>query len=156
MRSHVTIYCDGACSPNPGVGGWGAVLISESHGARREISGAEANTTNNRMELTGAIQALAVLKHPCIVDLFTDSQYVQNAFTEGWIDKWMKNGWRNSGKKPVSNEDLWRRLVELSAVHHIRWHWVRGHADSNENNRADQLAVEARVHLASRLEEGPG
>lgn len=150
MKPHVTIFSDGACSPNPGLGGWGAVLLSEQFGARKEISGAEAETTNNRMELTAAIRALETLKRPCVVELFTDSQYVRNAFAEGWLDKWQRNGWKSAGRKPVLNEDLWRRLLELGAVHEIRWHWVRGHADNEHNNRADQLAVAARESLAAR------
>ena len=150
MKPRVTIFCDGACSPNPGLGGWGAVLLSEKHGARKEISGAEAATTNNRMELTAAIRALESLKRPCVVELFTDSQYVRNAFAEGWLDKWQRNGWKSAGRKPVLNEDLWRRLIELGAVHEIRWNWVRGHADNEHNNRADQLAVAARESLAAQ------
>jgi ribonuclease HI len=149
VKPLVTIYCDGACSPNPGNGGWGAILLSERHRARREISGAEPGTTNNRMELTAAIRALEALKRPCSVDVFTDSQYVQSAFAEGWLAKWQQNGWKNAGRKAVSNEDLWRRLVVLSTNHEIRWHWVRGHAENKENNRADELAVAARERLAS-------
>ncbi len=150
MKPHVTIFSDGACAPNPGFGGWGAVLLSEQHGARKEISGAEAETTNNRMELTAAIKALETLKKPCVVELFTDSQYVRNAFAEGWLDKWQRNGWMSAGRKPVLNEDLWRRLIELGAVHEIHWHWVRGHAENEHNNRADQLAVAARESLAAQ------
>ncbi len=150
MKPHVTIFSDGACSPNPGLGGWGAVLLSEQYGARKEISGAEAETTNNRMELTAAIKALESLKRPCVVELFTDSQYVRNAFAEGWLDKWQQNGWKSAGRKPVLNEDLWRRLIELGAVHEIHWHWVRGHAENEHNNRADQLAVAARESLAAQ------
>ena len=125
-------------------------MLSEEHGARKEISGAEAETTNNRMELTAAIRALETLKKPCVVELFTDSQYLRNAFTEGWLDKWQRNGWKSAGRKPVLNEDLWRRLLELGAVHEIHWHWVRGHADNEHNNRADQLAVAARESLAAQ------
>jgi len=148
MKPHVTIFCDGACSPNPGIGGWGTVLISERHQARKEISGAELSTTNNRMELTAAIKGLESLKEPCAVDVFTDSQYVRNAFAQGWLAKWQLNGWKNADRKAVSNEDLWRRLIALGEVHEIKWHWVRGHAENEGNNRADQLAVAAREELA--------
>lgn len=147
----VRIYCDGACSPNPGLGGWGVVLLSDGHGARKELSGAELDTTNNRMELTGAIRGLEYLKRPCRVDLSTDSLYVLNAFAKGWLDRWMANGWRTSDRKPVQNEDLWRHLVELREVHEIRWLWVRGHSTDVENNRADALAVQARLQLAAQL-----
>ena len=145
----VRLYCDGACSPNPGLGGWGVVLLSDQHGARKELSGAEPDTTNNRMELLGAIRGLEALRQPCTVELSTDSLYVLNAFEKGWLQRWQKNGWRTSDKKPVSNEDLWRRLLELSAVHQIRWLWVKGHSTDVENNRADALAVEARLQLAA-------
>ena len=147
----VRLYCDGACSPNPGNGGWGAVLISDCHGARKELSGAEANTTNNRMELLAAIRGLEALKEPCQVELTTDSQYVHNAFTKGWLKKWKANGWRTVEKKPVQNEDLWRRLLELGEIHEVSWSWVRGHATDVENNRADALAVAARQKLAAGL-----
>jgi ribonuclease HI len=153
-KPHVRIYCDGACSPNPGLGGWGVVLLSDRHGARKELSGAELDTTNNRMELTGAIRGLESLKQPCRVDLATDSKYVLGAFTKGWLSRWMANGWRTADKKPVQNEDLWRRLVELGEVHDIRWLWVRGHAADVENNRADALAVAARLRLAADLGRG--
>ncbi len=152
MKPHVTIFCDGACSPNPGIGGWGTVLISERHQARKEISGAELSTTNNRMELTAAIKGLESLKEPCAVDVFTDSQYVRNAFAQGWLAKWQLNGWKNADRKAVSNEDLWRRLIALGEVHEIKWHWVRGHAENEGNNRADQLAVAAREELARQAD----
>ena len=148
MKSYVRIYCDGACSPNPGVGGWGVVLLSDQHGARKELSGGEGDTTNNRMELTAAIRGLEALKSPCRVDVSTDSKYVQQAFARGWISRWQGNGWRTSEKKPVLNADLWKRLVELEGVHEVRWLWVRGHGDDPENNRADALAVEARLRFA--------
>jgi len=150
VKPHVTIYCDGACSPNPGIGGWGTVLISEQHRARKEISGAELKTTNNRMELTAAIKGLESLKQPCAVDVFTDSQYVRNAFAQGWLAKWQRNGWKSAARTAISNEDLWRRLIALGEVHDIKWHWVRGHADNAGNNRADRLAVAAREALARR------
>jgi ribonuclease HI len=147
----VRIYCDGACSPNPGVGGWGVVLLSDHHGMRKELSGAEAETTNNRMELLAAIRGLEALKQPCRVELSTDSQYVHNAFQKRWIEKWQKNGWRTAEKKPVQNEDLWRELIELCRLHTVEWRWVRGHANDVENNRADALAVQARLDLAAQL-----
>jgi ribonuclease HI len=145
----VRIYCDGACSPNPGFGGWGVVLLSDQHGVRRELSGAEPDTTNNRMELLAAIRGLEALKYPCSVEISTDSQYVHNAFAKGWIERWRRNGWRTAEKKPVLNDDLWRRLLELGELHEVRWRWVRGHAADVENNRADVLAVEARLRLAA-------
>lgn len=148
----VHIYCDGACSPNPGIGGWGAVLIAPEHGNhRRELSGAEPNTTNNRMELMGAIMALRALKRPSRVVLHTDSQYLRNAFEKRWLASWQRNGWRTAQKQPVLNQDLWRELLELSAVHDIEWRWVRGHAGIAENERCDELAVAARMELAAKL-----
>ncbi|XXF77984.1 ribonuclease HI [Myxococcaceae bacterium GXIMD 01537] len=148
----VHIYCDGACSPNPGLGGWGAILIApERAGYRKELSGAEPDSTNNRMELTAALMALRALKQPCRVEVFTDSKYVRNAFQEKWLEKWQRNGWRTSDKKPVSNEDLWRELLAATSQHQVNWNWVRGHSDDVENNRADELAVSARLALAARL-----
>lgn len=152
MRPRVIIYCDGACSPNPGLGGWGAVLISPGHGdRRRELSGAMPDTTNNRMELLGAIMALRALKRPCEVLLHTDSRYVCSAFEEGWLEKWRANGWRTSARKAVENQDLWLDLVGLSNVHEVSWHWVPGHSDVIENNRCDELAVAAREALRDRV-----
>jgi ribonuclease HI len=136
----VTIYTDGACSGNPGPGGWGAVLISGS--LRKEIAGGEPATTNNRMELTAAISALKELKGPSRVDLYTDSKYLKQGITE-WIERWKADGWkRRSGKRrlPVKNEDLWRTLDELVAAHQVTFHWVEGHAGHSENERADALA----------------
>ncbi len=136
----MTIYTDGACSGNPGPGGWGAVLISGS--LRKEISGGEASTTNNRMELAAAISALKELKGPSQVDLYTDSKYVKQGITE-WIERWKADGWkRRSGKRrlPVKNEDLWKVLDELVAAHRVTFHWVEGHAGHGENERADALA----------------
>ncbi|PTL79495.1 ribonuclease HI [Vitiosangium sp. GDMCC 1.1324] len=148
----VHIYCDGACSPNPGIGGWGSILISPAHGnARRELSGAEPETTNNRMELTAALMALRALKAPCQVQLFTDSQYVRNAFEEKWLDKWQRTGWKTSSRQPVQNSDLWQALLEQARVHRVTWNWVRGHSGHEENERADALAVAARLELAARL-----
>jgi len=138
--NRVTIYTDGACSGNPGPGGWGAVLLSGEH--RKEISGGEAQTTNNRMELTAAIEALRALKMPSKVDLYTDSTYVKKGITE-WIQNWKKNGWkRRSGRKllPVKNAELWRELDLLVAEHDVTFHWVEGHAGNEENERCDELA----------------
>lgn len=140
MATRVRIYTDGACSGNPGPGGWGAVLISGSH--RKELSGGEAETTNNRMELTAAIEALRALNGTPQVDLFTDSTYVKKGITE-WIASWRRNGWRRrSGKRllAVKNEDLWRELDRLAEAHHVSFHWVEGHAGHSENERADALA----------------
>lgn len=139
----VTIYTDGACSGNPGPGGWGAVLKSGPH--RREISGGDAQTTNNRMELTAAIEALKALRSPSQVDLFTDSTYVEKGITE-WIANWKNNDWkRKSGKRllPVKNDDLWRELDRVVSEHEVTFHWVEGHAGDRENERCDVLAREA-------------
>jgi ribonuclease HI len=139
----VTIYTDGACSGNPGPGGWGAVLVSGS--LRKEIQGGERDTTNNRMELTAAIEALKALRGSSEVDLYTDSTYVRSGITE-WIDAWKRNGWRRrSGKRwlPVKNEDLWRELDRRVAEHRVRFHWVEGHAGHPDNERADELARSA-------------
>ena len=133
----VTIYTDGACSGNPGPGGWGALLI---HGdKRKELKGGEPATTNNRMELTAAIMALEALKRPCSVDLWTDSQYVRQGVTS-WLPGWKANGWRTADKKPVKNAELWQRLDEARAGHDVRWHWVRGHAGHAQNEHVDGLA----------------
>ena len=140
MSERVTIYTDGACSGNPGPGGWAALLIY--NGREKELSGGEAATTNNRMELTAAIMALEALTRPCTVDLFTDSQYVRHGITE-WLRNWKARGWRTADKKPVKNEDLWRRLDEARTRHEVVWHWVRGHADDPLNHRVDALAVAA-------------
>ena len=138
---HVTVYTDGACSGNPGPGGWGAVLIYGE--MRREMSGAEANTTNNRMELTAAIKALEALKMACMVDLYSDSAYLINAYRQNWLTNWVRRGWLKADKKPVENVDLWKRLLELSSVHTVTWHKVKGHADNPENNLCDRLATDA-------------
>jgi ribonuclease HI len=138
---HITIYTDGACSGNPGPGGWAAILIHGSH--RKEISGGEAHTTNNRMELRATIEALRALRESCRVDLHTDSAYIQRAFTEGWLERWQRNGWRTSAKKPVENRDLWEELLVLANQHKVNWVKVKGHADDELNNRADELAVAA-------------
>ncbi len=134
----VTIYTDGACSYNPGPGGWGAVLIYNSK--RKEISGGEENTTNNRMEMTAVIRALEALKEPCVVDLYSDSAYVVNAISEGWLLRWESSSWRTADKKPVKNDDLWKRITELLKIHRVTFLKVKGHADDELNNRCDQLA----------------
>ena len=133
----VEIFTDGACSGNPGIGGWGALLRYNE--TEKELSGAERLTTNNRMEMTAVIAALNALKHPCAVNLFSDSQYVINGVTK-WIFGWQKNGWRTADKKPVQNSDLWQEIVRLTKYHTIEWHWVKGHAGHAENERADALA----------------
>jgi ribonuclease HI len=137
MSERVTIYTDGACSGNPGPGGWGALLIFR--GRERELSGAEPLTTNNRMELTAAIMALEALTRDCAVDLYTDSQYVRHGIT-AWLASWQARGWRTADNKPVKNEDLWRRLDAARHRHDVTWHWVRGHADDPLNHRVDGLA----------------
>ena len=143
----VSIWTDGACSGNPGPGGWGALLRFGEH--EKELSGGEFETTNNRMELLAAIEALNALTQPCIVDLYTDSQYVKGGMT-GWIEGWKKNGWRTSAKKPVKNAELWQALDEALKRHDISWHWVKGHAGHPENERADELAREGMAPYKTR------
>lgn len=138
--SSVIIYTDGACRGNPGPGGWGALLIAGDR--RKELNGAETETTNNRMELTAAIQALSALNRRCNVKLYTDSQYVRLGITE-WIHQWKERGWRTADKKPVKNTDLWQALDAQIARHDVEWHWVKGHAGDPGNERADQLANDA-------------
>jgi len=133
----IRIWTDGACLGNPGPGGWGALLRWNGH--EKELSGGEANTTNNRMELMAAIQALDALKRPSVVELTTDSQYVRKGMLE-WMGNWKKNGWRTASKKPVKNDDLWKRLDAAVARHQVQWHWVKGHSGHPENERADELA----------------
>ncbi len=133
----VAIWTDGACSGNPGPGGWGAVLTYDGH--EKDLCGGEPLTTNNRMELTAAIMALEALKRPCEIDLHTDSQYVKGGVT-GWINGWKRNGWKTADKKPVKNVDLWQRLDEATKRHQVTWHWVKGHAGNEMNERADELA----------------
>ncbi len=135
----VSIYTDGACSGNPGPGGWGAVLLYGQH--KKEISGGEPSTTNNRMELTAVIAALSMLKEPCAVDLYSDSKYVIDALEKGWARGWKKRGWVKSDKKPALNPDLWEQLLTLVDVHQLTYHWVKGHAENVYNNRCDELAV---------------
>jgi ribonuclease HI len=150
MNDRVEIWTDGACSGNPGPGGWGVILRSAGH--EKELSGGEAMTTNNRMELMAAISALEALKRSCAVDLHTDSQYLRGGVTE-WMKNWKRNGWRTSDKKPVKNEDLWRRLDEAVQRHEIYWKWVKGHAGDPMNERADELA---RHGMAPYLSKGRG
>lgn len=138
----VTIYTDGACSGNPGPGGWGAIL--SYNGREKELSGGERQTTNNRMELTAVISALEALREPCAVELYSDSKYVIDALSKGWAESWRKKNWIKSDKKPALNPDLWERLLDLTAVHTMRYHWVKGHADNEYNNRCDALAVAER------------
>ena len=138
MRT-VTIYTDGACSGNPGPGGWGAIL--EWNGVEKELSGGEAQTTNNRMELTAVISALSALKEPCHVELYTDSKYVADAVMKRWVYAWKAKGWVKSDKKPALNPDLWEMLLGLVSQHEMHYHWVKGHAENEKNNRCDQMAV---------------
>lgn len=155
-KACVIVYTDGGASPNPGLGGWGALLVSPAHGgAERELYGAEPDTTNNRMEITAAIQALRALKYPCRVELHTDSTYLRNAFEKGWLEKWRRNGWRTSGKQVVLNRDLWEELWELSRTHDVRWHWVKGHAEDERNNRCDALVRRAREEFLASGRTGP-
>ena len=142
----IEIYTDGACSGNPGPGGWGAVL--RYNGREKEISGGEVQTTNNRMELTAVIAALECLKEPCTVELYSDSKYVIDALSKGWAVSWRKKGWIKSDKKPALNVDLWERLLKLTEAHEMRYHWVKGHADNEYNNRCDALAVAEREKFA--------
>jgi ribonuclease HI len=141
QADEVVIYTDGACSGNPGPGGWAAILSSGDY--ERVITGAEKRTTNNRMELTAAIEALRVLRRSCRVKIHTDSAYVEKAFNDGWIDNWLKRGWKTASKKPVENQDLWKELIDLAGKHSVEWIKVKGHADDALNNRVDGLAVEA-------------
>ena len=135
----VTIYTDGACSGNPGPGGWGAILMYGAH--RRELSGGEAETTNNRMELTAVIRALSLLKEPCIVELWSDSKYVIDGLSKGWAKGWRARGWIKSDKKPALNPDLWEMLLGLVSQHEMHYHWVKGHEENEKNNRCDEQAV---------------
>lgn len=145
--NEVTIYTDGACSGNPGPGGWAAILRLGEH--EKELYGYDPATTNQRMELTAAIQALQALKFPCQVKLYSDSAYLVNAFRQDWLGRWEKNGWLNVKKEPVENQDLWYELLRLNRIHRIEWLKVQGHADDKINNRCDALARRA-------IKEGPG
>ena len=148
----VRIHTDGACSGNPGPGGWGAILAWNDH--ERELKGGEPHTTNNRMELTAAIAALDALKRPCTVDLFTDSQYLRSGITT-WITTWKRNGWRTAERKPVKNVDLWQRLDQLLTRHEVHWHWVKGHSGHDLNERADRLARQGLVDSRNATGKAP-
>ncbi len=137
----VIIYTDGACSGNPGPGGWGTILMYEDN--KKEISGGKKNTTNNIMELTAVVEALKLLKYKCNVKLYSDSAYVVNAFNQKWIYGWMKNGWKNSNKEPVKNKEIWEELYSLTKIHNVEFIKVKGHADNEYNNRCDEMAREA-------------
>ena len=141
----VEIYTDGACSGNPGPGGWGTILIYNGH--EKEMSGGEAQTTNNRMELTAVIKGLAALKEPCDVTITTDSKYVCDAINQGWLDKWVSNNWRKADKKPVLNVDLWEQLLALLGKHKTSFVWVKGHNDHPQNERCDKLAVSEYLNI---------
>ena len=146
----VTVYTDGACSGNPGPGGWGAILMFGEH--KKELSGGEARTTNNRMELMAVISALSALKEPCRVELWSDSKYVVDALEKGWAVGWRKRGWIKSDKKPALNQDLWERLLKLTEIHDLHCHWVKGHAENPCNNRCDEMAVaESRKFITSTI-----
>lgn len=146
-RKHVNLYTDGACSGNPGKGGYGGILIYKNK--EKEYSGYNANTTNNRMEITAVIEGLKLLKESVDIDIYSDSAYTVNAFLEGWIDNWQANNWRTAGKKPVQNIELWQELLSLIAKHNVTWHKVKGHADNEYNNRCDKLATgEIAKHLS--------
>lgn len=135
---NIILYADGACSFNPGPGGWGVILMYKNQ--KKEISGGEKSTTNNRMELTAIIKGLEALKEKCYVDIYSDSAYVVNAFLKGWTSNWIKNNWRTANKKEVLNQDLWKKLISLTDYHTITWHKVKGHSDNQFNNRCDELA----------------
>ena len=143
----VQIYTDGACSGNPGPGGWGAILLYQ--GREKCLSGGEAHTTNNRMELTGVIRALEALKEPCAVELYSDSKYVIDALEKGWARSWQKKGWIKSDKKPALNPDLWETLLRLADRHELHCHWVKGHADNEYNERCDAMAVAEREKIVN-------
>lgn len=146
-KKHVDLYTDGACSGNPGKGGYGGILIYKNK--EKEYSGYNANTTNNRMEITAVIEGLKLLKESVDIDIYSDSAYTVNAFLEGWIDNWQANNWRTAGKKPVQNIELWQELLSLIAKHNVTWHKVKGHADNEYNNRCDKLATgEIAKHLS--------
>lgn len=143
----VQLFADGACSGNPGPGGWGAVLKCPELNIEKHLAGAEKNTTNNRMELTGVIRGLLALKTPCDVVVTTDSRYIVDAFEKRWLANWQRNGWRTASKQPVKNEELWRELLAAMQPHKVSWQWIRGHNGHPENELADSLAVAARLEL---------
>lgn len=137
----VTIYTDGACSGNPGPGGWGAILMCKNN--KKEISGGKKDTTNNIMELTAALEGLKLLKFPCEVELYSDSAYLVNGFTQGWINNWQKNNWKTSNKEPVKNKEIWEEIYNLTKTHNVKFIKVKGHSDNEYNNRCDELARKA-------------
>lgn len=139
MKKEIELFTDGACSGNPGPGGWGAILRSGDY--EKEFSGGEAQTTNNRMELTAVIEGLSAIKYPCKVRLVTDSKYVADGISKGWAVSWRKNGWRKADKKPALNPDLWEKLLDLLEIHEVEIEWIKGHAGHPENERCDRLAV---------------
>ncbi len=141
----VIIYTDGACSGNPGPGGWGAILMYKDN--KKEISGGKKDTTNNVMELTAVIEGLKMLKFPCDVEVYSDSAYVVNAFNQKWINSWIKNNWKTSGKEPVKNKEIWQELYELTKIHNVKFIKVKGHSDNEFNNRCDEMAREAIKNL---------
>ncbi|MCY3019377.1 MAG: ribonuclease HI [Planctomycetota bacterium] len=142
---NVTIFCDGGCSPNPGPGGWAVILRCGA--VEKELSGGEAETTNNRMELTAATRALETLTQPCQVRVVTDSEYLANAFRQKWLEKWKRNGWRTASKEPVKNKDLWQALDALTQKHRVTWEWCRGHSGHPENERCDEMVGDIRRKL---------
>lgn len=144
----IELYSDGACSGNPGPGGWGALLRFKD--IEKELSGGEKETTNNRMELMGVISGLESLKEPCNVKIFTDSKYIADAFLKSWLDSWQKNGWKTAAKKPVKNRELWERLLIQATRHKLNWNWIKGHAGHPENERCDELAVLERDKFAGK------
>lgn len=146
----ITLYTDGACSGNPGPGGWGSILMFGKH--KKEMSGGELETTNNRMEMTAVIKAMEALKEPCVVDLYSDSKYIIDALEKGWAVSWRAKGWRKADKKPALNSDLWGILLDLCEKHTVNLHWVKGHADNPYNNRCDELAVAESMNFKARVE----
>jgi ribonuclease HI len=152
IAGHVVVHTDGACSGNPGPGGWGAILQWNDH--HKELKGGEPHTTNNRMELTAAIMALEALNRPCAVDLHTDSEYLRQGIT-AWIKNWKRNGWKTADRKPVKNVDLWQRLDTALTHHKVKWHWVRGHSGHDLNERADELARSAIAELKEAARSRP-
>lgn len=148
-KPHVNLYTDGACSGNPGPGGWACILVSQ--GFEKEMSGYNPDTTNNRMELTAALEGLKALTKACLVDLYSDSAYLVSAFNQHWLDNWKRNGWKNAAGQAVSNPDLWQALLEQTTIHQINWHKVKGHSDHPYNNRCDALAVQ-QIKLNRRID----
>ncbi len=152
-KKRVVIYTDGACSGNPGAGGWAAVLFYGEH--KRELSGGERETTNNRMELTAVIKGLEALRYPCIAEVYSDSAYTVNAFLQGWVYGWERGGWKKADNKPVLNSDLWKQLLALTRKHEVQFFKVKGHADNEWNNRCDELAREAIKQLTANGDIAP-